>query len=60
MAGYHFASGDNPVFLNNKHPKIVKGSEMRFKVIGWKWDERQRVSMALGTLEGDYLGPVSD
>ncbi|OVA05324.1 RNA polymerase Rpb7 [Macleaya cordata] len=58
MADYHHVPGENPIFMNDKHSRIEKDVEVRFMVLGTKWIETDREFQILGSLEGDYLGPV--
>eukprot|EP00262_Sarcandra_glabra_P007931 TRINITY_DN21060_c0_g1_i1.p1 TRINITY_DN21060_c0_g1~~TRINITY_DN21060_c0_g1_i1.p1 ORF type:complete len:177 (+),score=21.41 TRINITY_DN21060_c0_g1_i1:177-707(+) len=59
MADYRFVPGDNPMFLNDKSSKIEKDGVVRFRVLGLKWLEFDRVFQLLASLAGDFLGPVS-
>ncbi|KAM7258990.1 hypothetical protein ACFE04_014731 [Oxalis oulophora] len=60
MPDYQYVTGESPVFLNAKASKIAKGTAVRFIVIAAKWMEAEREFQALGSLEGDYLGPLSE
>ncbi|CAK9136682.1 unnamed protein product [Ilex paraguariensis] len=59
MPGYEYVPGENPIFMNEKMPKIEKDVVVRFIVIGEKYIEAQREFQAVVSLEGDFLGPVS-
>ncbi|XP_068635522.1 DNA-directed RNA polymerase V subunit 7-like [Aristolochia californica] len=59
MPDYHYVSGEDPIFLNDRRSKIEKNGEVRFMVLGLKWVETDRQFQALGTLAGNHLGPVS-
>ncbi|KAI3995129.1 hypothetical protein MKX01_031931 [Papaver californicum] len=58
MGDYHHFPGENPVFQNDKDSKIEKDVQVRFKILGTKWIEADRELQILGSLEGDYLGPI--
>ncbi|XP_010274179.1 PREDICTED: DNA-directed RNA polymerase V subunit 7-like [Nelumbo nucifera] len=58
LPDYHYVPGENPVFLNDKHSKIEKSSVVRFMVLGTRWAETDREFEMVGTLEGDFLGPI--
>ncbi|KAL6532391.1 hypothetical protein OROGR_014361 [Orobanche gracilis] len=45
--------------MNGKSPKIEKGMVVRFLVIGVKFLEAEKDFHVVGSLQGDYLGPVS-
>ncbi|KAJ4709047.1 DNA-directed RNA polymerase II subunit RPB7 [Melia azedarach] len=60
MPDYRYMQAESPVFLSDKHPKIEKDVVVRFIVIGTKWLEAEREFQALVSLEGDFLGPVSE
>ncbi|XP_010532586.1 PREDICTED: DNA-directed RNA polymerase V subunit 7 [Tarenaya hassleriana] len=60
MRGYTYLPGENPIFVNDKMPKVQVGVMVRFMVIGTKWMEAEREFQALASLEGDYLGPISE
>ncbi|MCL7045992.1 hypothetical protein MKW94_000161 [Papaver nudicaule] len=47
MEDYHNFPGENPVFHDDKDSKIEKD-----------WIETEREYQILGSLEGDYLGPI--
>ncbi|XP_030459761.1 DNA-directed RNA polymerase V subunit 7-like [Syzygium oleosum] len=59
MADYKYVPGENPVFLNDKLSKIGKDVTVRCMVIETRWLEAEREFQALVSLEGDFLGPVS-
>ncbi|XP_041992397.1 DNA-directed RNA polymerase V subunit 7-like isoform X1 [Salvia splendens] len=59
MDDYQFVPGENPYFMNGKSSKIEKGVVLRFLVIGEKFIEIEKDFRVVGSLEGDYLGPVS-
>ena len=60
MPDYRYVPGENPLFMNEKMSKIEKDVVVRCIVMGTKWIEAEREFQALVSLEGDYLGPVSD
>nr|AJA90759.1 DNA-directed RNA polymerase IV seventh largest subunit [Cycas revoluta] len=60
MKDFEFIIGENPVFKSKQALQVEKGGKVRFKIIGTKWNEQRRVFQALGSLEGDYLGPFID
>lgn len=60
MDDYQYVPGENPYFMNGKSSKIEKGVVVRFLVIGEKFVEVEKDFRVVGSLEGDYLGPVSD
>nr|AJA90768.1 DNA-directed RNA polymerase IV seventh largest subunit [Ephedra trifurca] len=59
VGGFEFIQGHNPV-LRKQDLTIEKGTKLRFKLMSLKWVERDRMFRALGTLAGDYLGPIDD
>lgn len=59
MDDYQFMPGENPYFMNGKSSKIEKGVVVRFLVIGEKFVEVEKDFRVVGSLEGDYLGPIS-
>ncbi|KAK6161396.1 hypothetical protein DH2020_004777 [Rehmannia glutinosa] len=59
MDDYQYVPGENPYFMNGKSSKIEKGVVVRFLVIGERFKEAEKVFEAVGSLEGDYLGPIS-
>ncbi|RWR88880.1 DNA-directed RNA polymerase V subunit 7 [Cinnamomum micranthum f. kanehirae] len=59
MKDYDFIAGENPMFMNNKLSKLEKNAVVRFRVLGLKWNESDRVFQMLATLAGDFLGPIS-
>lgn len=59
MADYQYVPGENPYFMN-KSSKIEKGVVVRFIVIGEKFLEAEKDFQAIVSLEGDYLGPISE
>ncbi|KAL6522716.1 hypothetical protein OROHE_016563 [Orobanche hederae] len=58
MEDYEYMPGENPYFMNVKSSKIEKGMVVRFLVIGVKFMEAEKDFHAVGSLQGDYLGPV--
>ncbi|XP_057805724.1 DNA-directed RNA polymerase V subunit 7-like [Salvia miltiorrhiza] len=59
MDDYQYMPGENPYFMNAKSSKIDKGVVVRFLVIGSKFIEVEKDFQLIGSLEGDYLGPVA-
>ncbi|KAJ3702747.1 hypothetical protein LUZ61_006452 [Rhynchospora tenuis] len=55
---YKYVPGENPVFLSEKQGKLEKGVSVRFKVVGFRWMEAERHFQLLGSLAGDFLGPI--
>nr|AJA90775.1 DNA-directed RNA polymerase IV seventh largest subunit [Ginkgo biloba] len=60
MKDFDFIPGENPVFIDKQSSKVEKGGKIRFRIIGVKWNEQRRVFQALGSLQGDFLGPIFD
>ncbi|CAH8320314.1 unnamed protein product [Eruca vesicaria subsp. sativa] len=60
MPDYKYLPGENPIFMNEKMSRIQVESLVRFVVIGTKWMEVEKEFQALASLEGDYLGPISE
>ncbi|CAN8232108.1 unnamed protein product [Cochlearia groenlandica] len=60
MPDYKYVPGENPIFMNEKMSRIPVGATVRFVVLAVKWVEAEREFQALASLEGDYLGPISD
>ncbi|KAI3880753.1 hypothetical protein MKW92_027283 [Papaver armeniacum] len=58
MGDYHHFHGEKQVFQNDRDSKIEMDVQVRFKVLGGKWIETESQYHVLGTLEGDYLGPI--
>lgn len=58
MGDYRFVAGENPIFMNEKQSKLEKDAAIRFKVLGFRWNEGDRTFQVLATLAGDFLGPV--
>ncbi|KAF3789010.1 DNA-directed RNA polymerase V subunit 7 [Nymphaea thermarum] len=54
----YFLAGENPIFRNNDNLKLEKDGTIRFKVIGVRWMEIEKEFRMLGSLDGDYLGPI--
>ncbi|KAI3853763.1 hypothetical protein MKW98_025280 [Papaver atlanticum] len=50
--------GENPVFQNDKDSQIEKDVEVRFKVLDTRWIKSEMEFWILGSLGGDYLGPI--
>lgn len=48
----------NPVCFSSEDDafKIVKGSEVRVRIMNYKFE--QNTLFAIGTINGDFLGPV--
>ena len=59
MPNYRYVPGENPCFMSDKMSKIGKDVTVRFVVIATKWLEDDTEFLALVSLEGDYLGPVT-
>ncbi|KAI3958741.1 hypothetical protein MKX01_023417 [Papaver californicum] len=55
MGDYHHFPGEKQAFQNGKGSKI-EDVQVRFKVLATEW--RESKYFVLGTLEGDYLGPI--
>ncbi|CAH8276681.1 unnamed protein product [Arabidopsis lyrata] len=60
MPDYKYVPGENPIFMNEKTSRIQVETTVRVVVIGIKWMEAEREFQALASLEGDYLGPLSE
>ncbi|GLJ54198.1 hypothetical protein SUGI_1161960 [Cryptomeria japonica] len=60
MQDFEYVPGENPVFKGRVSHQIEKGGWIRLKTIGIKWNEQKRIFMALGSLQGNFLGPISD
>ncbi|KAJ0233069.1 DNA-directed RNA polymerase V subunit 7 [Hirschfeldia incana] len=60
MPDYKYLPGENPIFMNEKMSRIQVDTLVRFVVIGTKWMEVEKEFQALASLEGDYLGPISE
>ena len=60
MPDYKYLPGENPIFMNEKMARIQVDTLVRFVVIGTKWMEVEKEFQALASLEGDYLGPISE
>nr|AJA90783.1 DNA-directed RNA polymerase IV seventh largest subunit [Pinus canariensis] len=60
MTDFEFIPGENPIFRNKQSSNVEKGGKIRFKILAIKWLEQRRVFQALGSLEGDFLGPIFD
>ncbi|XP_031479414.1 DNA-directed RNA polymerase V subunit 7-like [Nymphaea colorata] len=58
MKDFRFIQGENPIFINNDNLKLEKDGTIRFKVIGVRWMEIEKEFRMLGSLDGDYLGPI--
>uniref|UniRef100_M1CN03 DNA-directed RNA polymerase subunit n=3 Tax=Solanum tuberosum TaxID=4113 RepID=M1CN03_SOLTU len=59
MADYKYVPGENPIFMNEKMSRIEKDTVVRFIVVGARYVEAEKEFQAVGSLEGDYLGPIS-
>ena len=55
-----YVGGDGPCFIGSKMGKMGVGSKVRFRVLGIKWMEVDRVFQVLATMAGDFLGPISE
>lgn len=60
MPDYKYIPGENPIFMNDKMSRIQVEATVRVVVLGTKWMEAEREFQALASLEGDYLGPISE
>ncbi|KAF3627610.1 DNA-directed RNA polymerase V subunit 7 [Capsicum annuum] len=58
MVDYKYMPGENPFFINEKMPRIKKGTVVRFIVVGARYVEEEKEFQVVVSLEGDYLGPV--
>ncbi|PHU25941.1 DNA-directed RNA polymerase V subunit 7 [Capsicum chinense] len=58
MVDYKYVPGENPFFINEKMPRIKKGTVVRFIVVGARYVEEEKEFQVVVSLEGDYLGPV--
>ncbi|KAG5618829.1 hypothetical protein H5410_018653 [Solanum commersonii] len=59
MADYKYVPGENPIFMNEKMSRIEKDTVVRFIVVGARYVEAEKEFQAVVSLEGDYLGPIS-
>ncbi|KAK4367584.1 hypothetical protein RND71_011376 [Anisodus tanguticus] len=59
MSDYKYVPGENPIFMNEKMSRIEKDTVVRFIVVGARYVEAEKEFQAVVSLEGDYLGPVS-
>ncbi|KAF3663757.1 DNA-directed RNA polymerase V subunit 7 [Capsicum baccatum] len=59
MADYKYVPGENPIFMNEKMSRIEKDTQVRFIVVGARYVEAEKEFQAVVSLEGDYLGPIS-
>ncbi|KAH0665663.1 hypothetical protein KY285_026869 [Solanum tuberosum] len=59
MADYKYVPGENPIFMNEKMSRIEKDTVVRFIVVGARYVKVEKEFQAVGSLEGDYLGPIS-
>ncbi|KAK4710999.1 hypothetical protein R3W88_005512 [Solanum pinnatisectum] len=59
MADYKYMPGENPIFMNEKMSRIEKHIVVRFIVVGARYVEAEKEFQAVVSLEGDYLGPIS-
>ncbi|KAH0696986.1 hypothetical protein KY290_014414 [Solanum tuberosum] len=59
MADYKYVPGENPIFMNEKMSRIEKHTVVRFIVFGARYVEAEKEFQAVVSLEGDYLGPIS-
>ncbi|ESQ56119.1 hypothetical protein EUTSA_v10026369mg [Eutrema salsugineum] len=60
MLDYKFVPGENPIFMNEKMSRIQVETTVRFVVLATKWMEVDKEFQALASLQGDYLGPISE
>lgn len=60
MTDFEFIPGEKPIFRNKQSSNVEKGGKIRFKILAIKWLEQRRVFQALGSLQGDFLGPIFD
>ncbi|KAJ0232713.1 DNA-directed RNA polymerase V subunit 7 [Hirschfeldia incana] len=60
MPDYKYIPGENPIFMSDKMSRIQVETKVRFVVIGERWMEVEKEFQALASLEGDYLGPISE
>ncbi|XP_020584925.1 DNA-directed RNA polymerase V subunit 7-like [Phalaenopsis equestris] len=59
MKDYKFRMEEEAMFVNeNLQSKMVRGSKVRYRVLGIKWIEWDRCFQMLATLAGDFLGPI--
>lgn len=58
MGDYKFLAGENPMFVNAKQSRMEKDTSVRFKVLGFRWNEVDRSFQMLASLAADFLGPV--
>ncbi|KAL3626380.1 hypothetical protein CASFOL_029929 [Castilleja foliolosa] len=58
MDDYEYVPGEIPYFMNAKSSKIEKGVDVRFLVHGVRFVEADKDFQAVGSLKGDYLGPI--
>lgn len=59
MVDYKYVPGENPIFMNEKMSRIEKDTVVRFIVVGARYVEAEKEFQAVVSLEGDYLGPIS-
>ncbi|KAF6175049.1 hypothetical protein GIB67_039597 [Kingdonia uniflora] len=59
MPDYDYVHGENPVFMSKELSKVEKGAKVRFMVVATQWVESERIFKIIGSLAGDYLGPIS-
>ncbi|CAN4082042.1 unnamed protein product [Withania somnifera] len=59
MVDYKYVPGENPIFMNEKMSRIEKDTLVRFIVVGARYVEAEKEFQAVVSLEGDYLGPIS-
>ncbi|XP_060194236.1 DNA-directed RNA polymerase V subunit 7-like isoform X2 [Lycium barbarum] len=59
MSDYKYVPGENPIFMNEKMSRIEKDTVVRFIVVGARYVEAEKEVQAVVSLEGDYLGPIS-
>ncbi|XP_004240814.2 DNA-directed RNA polymerase V subunit 7-like [Solanum lycopersicum] len=59
MADYKYVPGENPIFMNEKMSRIEKDTVVRFIVLRTKYMKAEKKFQAVGSLERDYLGPIS-
>ncbi|XP_009622173.4 DNA-directed RNA polymerase V subunit 7 [Nicotiana tabacum] len=59
MSDYKYVPGENPIFMNEKMSRIERDTVVRFIVVGARYVEAEKEFQAVVSLEGDYLGPIS-
>lgn len=59
MSDYKYVPGENPIFMNEKMSRIERDTVVRFIVVGARYVEAEKEFQAVVSLDGDYLGPIS-